>query len=40
MMNCISLDNGITMKLSEDDCDRGAVMVATTVAHWLKKQQS
>ena len=33
----LSLDNGITMKLSEDGSGRGAAMVAA-VAHRLKKQ--
>ena len=35
--DCLSIDNGITMKLSEDGSGRGAAMVAA-VAHRLKKQ--
>ena len=37
MISYSSLDNGITMKLSEDGSGRGAAMVVT-VAHRLKKQ--
>ena len=37
MIDRSSLDNGITMKLSEDGSGRGAAMVAA-VAHRLKKQ--
>ena len=37
MIDHSSLDNGITMKLSEDGSGRGAAMVAA-VAHRLKKQ--
>jgi len=37
-MNCAThIDNGITMKVSEDGSGRGAAMVAA-VAHRLKKQ--
>ena len=38
-VNCLllAIDNGITMKLSEDGSGRGAAMVAA-VAHRLKKQ--